>query len=280
MVWFSVFPLTQFDQLFHNCFYRVVIWSIVPCLFLQDGLTPLHCAARSGHEAVVDLLLEKEAPHSSKTKVGSDYTSASCFSGGVEKWNQGTVGNNSFRTDFLLHMACWCWTVKSKHQGKGVFLSKWTDPIAHCLPLFKKNQSNVCDISFRMDWPRCTWQPRVTTWTVRDSCCTTRPTWMKSRWYVSMYWPCAVGGCTSLGLDGKIWHPGEHCSEASHVQRHCSQLLQGQANNVFVSVDDQLEGLDSSVTVQREEISMKRQYGEDEWVVFLCVCELRGGGLK
>ena len=34
-------------------------------------MTPLHCAARSGHEAVVDLLLEKEAPHSSKTKVGS-----------------------------------------------------------------------------------------------------------------------------------------------------------------------------------------------------------------
>ena len=39
-------------------------------LFLQDGLTPLHCAARSGHENVVDLLLERGAPFSAKTKVG------------------------------------------------------------------------------------------------------------------------------------------------------------------------------------------------------------------
>lgn len=35
----------------------------------RDGLTPLHCAARSGHEAVVDMLLEKGAPITSKTKV-------------------------------------------------------------------------------------------------------------------------------------------------------------------------------------------------------------------
>lgn len=36
----------------------------------QDGLTPLHCAARSGHEGVVDLLLDKGAPISAKTKNG------------------------------------------------------------------------------------------------------------------------------------------------------------------------------------------------------------------
>ena len=30
---------------------------------------------------------------------------------------------------------------------------------------------------------------------------------------------------------------------------------------MFVSLDGQLEGLDSSVTVQRKEVSMKRQYG-------------------
>lgn len=35
----------------------------------QDGLTPLHCAARSGHDQVVDLLLEKGAPITAKTKV-------------------------------------------------------------------------------------------------------------------------------------------------------------------------------------------------------------------
>ncbi|GBO13277.1 Ankyrin-2, partial [Araneus ventricosus] len=36
----------------------------------RDGLTPLHCAARSGHDQVVDLLLEKGAPFLAKTKNG------------------------------------------------------------------------------------------------------------------------------------------------------------------------------------------------------------------
>jgi len=36
----------------------------------QDGLTPLHCAARSGHDAVVDLLLDRSAPVSAKTRNG------------------------------------------------------------------------------------------------------------------------------------------------------------------------------------------------------------------
>lgn len=35
----------------------------------RDGLTPLHCAARSGHHEVVDILIEKGAPIGSKTKV-------------------------------------------------------------------------------------------------------------------------------------------------------------------------------------------------------------------
>ena len=35
----------------------------------RDGLTPLHCAARSGHDQVVDLLVENRAPLTSKTKV-------------------------------------------------------------------------------------------------------------------------------------------------------------------------------------------------------------------
>lgn len=37
--------------------------------FPQDGLTPLHCGARSGHEQVVDMLLNRGAPILSKTKV-------------------------------------------------------------------------------------------------------------------------------------------------------------------------------------------------------------------
>jgi len=36
----------------------------------RDGLTPLHCAARSGHENVVEMMLQHGAPISSKTKNG------------------------------------------------------------------------------------------------------------------------------------------------------------------------------------------------------------------
>lgn len=36
----------------------------------QDGLTPLHCAARSGHDQAVDLLLERGAQVLAKTKNG------------------------------------------------------------------------------------------------------------------------------------------------------------------------------------------------------------------
>lgn len=35
----------------------------------RDGLTALHCAARSGHDQVIDMLLQRNAPISSKTKV-------------------------------------------------------------------------------------------------------------------------------------------------------------------------------------------------------------------
>uniref|UniRef100_A0A671Z128 Ankyrin 3 n=1 Tax=Sparus aurata TaxID=8175 RepID=A0A671Z128_SPAAU len=38
--------------------------------FIQDGLTPLHCGARSGHEQVVEILLDRGAPFLSKTKNG------------------------------------------------------------------------------------------------------------------------------------------------------------------------------------------------------------------
>lgn len=40
-------------------------------LLLQDGLTPLHCGSRSGHEQVVEILLDRGAPFLSKTKVAT-----------------------------------------------------------------------------------------------------------------------------------------------------------------------------------------------------------------
>lgn len=47
----------------------------------RDGLTPLHCAARSGHDQVVDMLLENKAPIRSKTKVRKtiSFLTSNCF---------------------------------------------------------------------------------------------------------------------------------------------------------------------------------------------------------
>lgn len=39
---------------------------LCPC---QDGLTPLHCAARSGHDQAVEILLDRGAPILARTKV-------------------------------------------------------------------------------------------------------------------------------------------------------------------------------------------------------------------
>lgn len=41
----------------------------------RDGLTPLHCAARSGHDHVIERLLQSNAPRTLKTKVHFAYSS-------------------------------------------------------------------------------------------------------------------------------------------------------------------------------------------------------------
>lgn len=50
-------------------------WMVMEICFgllvFQDGLTPLHCGARSGHEQVVEILLDRGAPILSKTKVAT-----------------------------------------------------------------------------------------------------------------------------------------------------------------------------------------------------------------
>lgn len=43
--------------------------SILRILLFKDGLTPLHCAARSGHDPAVEILLERGAPILARTKV-------------------------------------------------------------------------------------------------------------------------------------------------------------------------------------------------------------------
>lgn len=51
----------------------VVSYVLFVCIYLlsveQDGLTPLHCAARSGHDTAVEILLERGAPILARTKV-------------------------------------------------------------------------------------------------------------------------------------------------------------------------------------------------------------------
>jgi ankyrin len=44
--------------------------QINKCFGMQDGLTALHCASRSGHEAVVDELLARGAYVGARTKSG------------------------------------------------------------------------------------------------------------------------------------------------------------------------------------------------------------------
>lgn len=50
------------------CFHLLFVSIYFPSVE-QDGLTPLHCAARSGHDTAVEILLEKGAPILARTKV-------------------------------------------------------------------------------------------------------------------------------------------------------------------------------------------------------------------
>ncbi len=54
--------LYAFFLLFQICLY-------LNFLFLKDGLTPLHCSARDGHENCVELLIVHNASLTAKTTV-------------------------------------------------------------------------------------------------------------------------------------------------------------------------------------------------------------------
>uniref|UniRef100_A0A8C9TCC7 Ankyrin 2 n=1 Tax=Scleropages formosus TaxID=113540 RepID=A0A8C9TCC7_SCLFO len=52
------------------CLALRLLYEPLTALVSQDGLTPLHCAARSGHDSSVEVLLEKGAPLLARTKNG------------------------------------------------------------------------------------------------------------------------------------------------------------------------------------------------------------------
>uniref|UniRef100_A0AAY4A8N2 Ankyrin 3 n=1 Tax=Denticeps clupeoides TaxID=299321 RepID=A0AAY4A8N2_9TELE len=58
------------DPYYKISFNALLLYDNWPIDTFRDGLTPLHCGARSGHEQVVEMLLERGAPILSKTKNG------------------------------------------------------------------------------------------------------------------------------------------------------------------------------------------------------------------
>ena len=62
----QVFML-QFTDILITSIFNIVFFF---CLyFFQDGLTPLHCASRDGHDTVVEYLVNKKASIIARTKV-------------------------------------------------------------------------------------------------------------------------------------------------------------------------------------------------------------------
>ena len=60
------------NQGLHSLQLTILCVCVCVCVCVsQDGLTPLHCAARSGHDPAVEILLEKGAPMLARTKVES-----------------------------------------------------------------------------------------------------------------------------------------------------------------------------------------------------------------
>ena len=69
-------PIPAYNYCIPYCGCDCVHLHVCVCVFVcQDGLTPLHCAARSGHDPAVEILLEKGAPMLARTKVESQHIS-------------------------------------------------------------------------------------------------------------------------------------------------------------------------------------------------------------
>lgn len=124
-------------------FFYSIDWNIVyplsklTCVIVaQDGLTPLHCAARSGHDPALEILLERGAPILARTKVAS-------------AWHQ--------LSSISLHKRL-CFTLLSR------LISAMSSSSPSCC--FLCPPASTPASSHRTDCRRCTCRPRGTTWSV------------------------------------------------------------------------------------------------------------------
>ena len=76
--WFKNIPFLHFQKVRQSakslCCNSQISWSpqfliVFGLYFFQDGLTPLHCASRDGHDTVVEYLVNKKASIIARTKV-------------------------------------------------------------------------------------------------------------------------------------------------------------------------------------------------------------------
>ncbi|MBN3324258.1 ANK2 protein, partial [Atractosteus spatula] len=120
----------------------------------QDGLTPLHCAARSGHDPAVELLLERGAPMLARTKNGLSPLHMSAQGDHVECVKhllQHKAPVDDVTLDYLtaLHVAAHC----GHYRVTKLLLDKRANPNARALNGFtplhiacKKNRVKVMEL--------------------------------------------------------------------------------------------------------------------------------------
>ncbi|MEQ2166077.1 hypothetical protein GOODEAATRI_023951 [Goodea atripinnis] len=106
----------------------------------RDGLTPLHCAARSGHETAVELLLERGAPLLARTKNGLSPLHMAAQGDHVECVKhllQHKAPVDDVTLDYLtaLHVAAHC----GHYRVTKLLLDKRANPNARALVGYKDN---------------------------------------------------------------------------------------------------------------------------------------------
>ena len=117
----------------------------------RDGLTPLHCAARSGHENVVDMMVQRGAPISSKTKNGlaplhmasqgiNNVSISRIFSWFSSKMFIFANFHKKKKSAFYFHEFFWCFIYESWSLNFTNFLTFWNNDLTKNLFFFQFNE--------------------------------------------------------------------------------------------------------------------------------------------